>query len=237
MKEHIIKSLKEYANNGERSSAKLIPIHQKIKNDVSKYLISNYKVKNLGSFSLDSEKSLSKEKKFQGRYYDKKIDISFFLDRKEIGGIGVKIPIANINQNFNNYFENMLGETANIRSNNIPYFQVIIFPIKTLYFKKNGTVSKIEQVNLNKFDKYLKLSKDNVNTFFHAPNKILFIFYEFKSFNVEKIHSKNDFLNKLKSEDLDILISKINLPFNGLIIENDYDLFIKKISSIIFGNS
>ncbi len=237
MKDQIIKSLKEYANNGERSTAKLIPIHQKIKNDVSKHLISNYKIKNLDSFSLDSKKSLSKEKKFHGRYYDKKIDISFFANEKEIGGIGIKIPIANIDQNFNNYFENMLGETANIRSNNIPYFQVIIFPIKTLYFRNNGTVSKIERANLNKFNKYLNLSKDNVDTFFHAPNKILFIFYEFKSFNIEEINSKEDFLNKLKSKNLDISISKTHFPFNGLIIENDYDLFIKKISSIIFGNS
>jgi hypothetical protein len=44
--------------------------------------------------------------------------------------------MQNYSQNSNNYFENMLGETANIRSSNIPYFQIFIIPDEIPYYKK-----------------------------------------------------------------------------------------------------
>jgi hypothetical protein len=43
-----------------------------------------------------------------------------------LGSIGVKLINNNFAQNANNYFENMLGETVNLRINNQPYSQLII---------------------------------------------------------------------------------------------------------------
>ena len=67
-----------------------------------------------------------KEKEINGRYYDKKVDITIAYKNKIVAGIGVKFVQQNYAQNSNNYFENMLGETANIRTNKIPYFQIFI---------------------------------------------------------------------------------------------------------------
>lgn len=63
-----------------------------------------------------------KEMKLDGRYIDKVVDITILKNSKPIAGIGVKFVMQNYSQNSNNYFENMLGETANIRCANIPYF-------------------------------------------------------------------------------------------------------------------
>lgn len=49
-------------------------------------------------------------------------------NRKVAAGIGVKFVMQNYFQNSNNYFENILGETAHIRSKRIPYFQIFIIP-------------------------------------------------------------------------------------------------------------
>ena len=64
---------------------------------------------------------------FIGRYINKNVDIVIYK-RTVIAGIGVKFVMQNYSQNSNNYFENMLGETANIRSKNIPYFQIFVIP-------------------------------------------------------------------------------------------------------------
>ena len=58
--------------------------------------------------------------------YDKKVDITITKQNKPIAGFAIKFVMQNYSQNSNNYFENMLGETANIRSNRIPYFQIFI---------------------------------------------------------------------------------------------------------------
>ena len=38
------------------------------------------------------------------------------------------------------FFENMLGETANIRANKISYFQIFVIPEVLLHYKKNGEI-------------------------------------------------------------------------------------------------
>ena len=63
-----------------------------------------------------------------GRYMEKRVDIVVLKDEKDIAGIGVKFVMSNYSQNSNNYFENMLGETANIRAGKKKYFQVLLLP-------------------------------------------------------------------------------------------------------------
>ena len=77
-----------------------------------------------------------------GRYVDKKVDIT--ISKKDatmhkdipVAGIAVKFVMQNYSQNSNNYFENMLGETANIRANKCPYFQIFIILDRLPYYKK-----------------------------------------------------------------------------------------------------
>lgn len=81
-----------------------------------------------------------------GRYFDKKVDISVF--KKEngqeiaIGGLAIKSIMTNYAQNSNNYFEDMLGETANLRSNGKLYFQLLVLPEQMPYF---GEKNKIKE--------------------------------------------------------------------------------------------
>ena len=83
--------------------------------------------------------------------------------------------MQNYSQNSNNYFENMLGETANIRAAKCPYFQIFIILDKLPYYKKDTTksIQKWETFTEHNASKYVTLSKDNIDVFFHTPNKTL----------------------------------------------------------------
>src|SRR6185437_12809264 len=102
-------------------------------------------------YSLDE--SNGKEKTVKGRYMDKRVDIAITKGEEVVAGLGVKFIMSNYSQNSNNYFESMLGETANIRTNNILYFQIVICFARPPYFEEknnNGKViKKIEKVSLN----------------------------------------------------------------------------------------
>ena len=135
----VLESLKEFLENGSRSNKKLKPLHGNIKKDLLKKLHSEG-IKNIKLISLDNENN--KEDIVKGRYYEKKVDISIRKNEELIGAIGVKFVMNNYMQNANNYFENMLGETANIRAANISYFQILILFDKMPYFKKGGNLGK-----------------------------------------------------------------------------------------------
>lgn len=72
-----------------------------------------------------------------------------------------------------NDFENMLGETANIRCANIPYFQIFIIPDKLPYYKNDGTIQKWEEFTVHNSEKYLTLSRDDIQTSIHTTTKTL----------------------------------------------------------------
>lgn len=132
-------SFKEFLESGtSRSNAKLKPLHGAIAQDIASRLGEDYKVFSQG-YGND------KEEKICGRYVDKMVDITVQdCKGKAVAGIAVKFVMQNYSQNSNNYFENMLGETANIRSNKIPYFQVFIILDKLPYYKKDKTIQKWE---------------------------------------------------------------------------------------------
>lgn len=63
---------------------------------------------------------------------------------RAVAGLAVKFVMQNYSQNSNNYFENMLGETANIRCGNCPYFQIFIILDKLPYYQRSGELSRWE---------------------------------------------------------------------------------------------
>lgn len=69
----------------------------------------------------------------------------------------------------------MLGETANIRANSIPYFQVFIIFEKVPYYENGGKFKKYDVISTHNLDKYLELSKDDPSVFFHTPDKTLVV--------------------------------------------------------------
>ena len=82
----ILTSFKEFINRGtSRSTAKLKPLHGAIATDIAQLLGDNYKVWSQG-YGDDKEKSID------GRYINKKVDITIEDTRtsKPVAGIGVK---------------------------------------------------------------------------------------------------------------------------------------------------
>ena len=176
MKEKFAKSLEKGYENylliHARSSKKIIPMHKCISEILKKKLGNEFTVKSMGVGD-------NKEYKFKGKYYGKDLDITILKNDKPISALGFKFVTSNYKQNSNNYFENMLGETANVKRNNLLYGQILILKEQMPYFssdKKQFTkVEKINEVNLKK---YLKLGSDNGENLYHKPDIIFIAFVE-----------------------------------------------------------
>ena len=228
--ECITQSFLKFLDTGSRSNEKLKILHGAIAKDLLERLRlkdNSYQIKSLGF-------SDNKEGKIKGRYIDKNVDITIYKDDEPIAGIGVKFVMQNYAQNSNNYFENMLGETANIRSNKIPYFQIFIIPEKLPYYKQGGIFDKWESFNEHYLEKYKVLSKDNEDNFLHTPNKMLLYVLFLPEVSTTIIKSE-DYINFYKGiEKLDITIS--NTMYKGFeknVIVNNYEEFINKVKHSI----
>ena len=149
-----------------------------------------------------------KEGCIEGRYYPKNVDITINYKGKPVAGYAIKFVMRNYSQNSNNYFENMLGETANLRANNIPYFQIFILFDKLPYYKKGGEFAKYELITGHNLAKYIKLSEDNPDTFLHTPDKTLLIVVNLKEKSLDHIFlTDKDYAEYYSSviDDIDLM--------------------------------
>lgn len=220
-------SFKAFLETGSRSNEKLKILHSNISKDLINILGTDYIVKSLNIGD-------GKEGSIQGRYINKNVDIVILRGNDVIAGIGVKFVMQNYSQNSNNYFENMLGETANIRSKNIPYFQIFIIPEKMPYYKSSGECSKWEEFSLHNSKKYLILSEDNVDNFLHTPTKTLLYVVKLPEINIT-IRTKDEYYNYYRNhQNLSIVKSTRNYgSFSNSVIHNDYVSYINKICNYI----
>jgi hypothetical protein len=187
-------SFKMYKQHGARSTAKLKPIHKVIADSLAAIFDKTHKLHFIGDET--------KEMTVEGMYYPKDIDITVSKNNKPVFCLGIKFVTSNYKQNANNYFENMMGETANIQATQIPYAQFIILRHETPYYKKNETEipSKIEIVNDKDISKYLKLMYDKQQA--HRPNHLC----------IQMINI-NEKTGKVTLTDLDKVFSKITAKF------------------------
>ncbi len=145
-----------YNTYGARSNKKLIPIHKWFADVMENKLDANYSVRSLGKGG---------EFKLDGKYYPKTLDIAILKNEKIVTTISFKFVTSNYKQNSNNYFENLLGETANIRRINVGFAHFLVLRAHTPYYDKNkgnlrGSQKKIEILTENDLIKYIKLFKD-----------------------------------------------------------------------------
>lgn len=217
-----------------RSTAKLKTLHGHIATDLKEKLGSGFTVQSQG-YGNDKEGSI------EGRYYPKNVDITINFKGKPVAGYAVKFVMRNYSQNSNNYFENMLGETANIRSNQIPYFQVFIVFEQVPYYKKGGEFSRYDVMTEHNISKYILLSKDNPQYYFHTPDKTLFVLLKLKEkrpgyqFNDEDEYA-DYYRSVINDENLMTYSTKLNVPFDKSVVYNDYQGFLDKTCHIIQGN-
>ncbi|MCK5459694.1 hypothetical protein KAI52_01110 [Candidatus Parcubacteria bacterium] len=154
----IKKSFAAYKKYGARSTKKLIPIHKFLAETILQNLNNHYSVKSLGVGD-------GKEFKFNGKYMPKNLDISVFKNKKFVATVSFKFVTSNYKQNVNNYFENLLGETANIRRQNVGFAHFLVLRGHTPYLSKNrgnlrGKEMKTEILNEKNLEKYVKLFCD-----------------------------------------------------------------------------
>lgn len=228
--EKIQTSFKEFIKcKTSRSTAKLKPLHGAIAQDIAKRLGDEYKIWSQG---YDEDKEI----KINGRYIDKNVDITIVNKQTErpVAGIAIKFVMQNYSQNSNNYFENMLGETANIRTANCPYFQIFIILDKLPYYQNNGTIKKWEKITEHNMQKYSVLAKDNIEQFMHTPNKTLIYVVHVSPDIPEETKTKEEYMNYYNKHKNKLCIKKSEneykeLKKGGNIIFNNYKSFMDKI--------
>ncbi len=198
----ISRSYINYKTYGARSTRKLEPIHKYI-TDVLKLIWGS-------DYSISSLELNNKEMVVDGKYYPKRIDITVTKNENPIFCLGIKFITGNYKQNSNNYFESMMGETANIQAlPNIKYAHLIILRRYTPYYTKNEPLnpSKIEKITQYDLIKYLKLMYDK--PYPHQPyllciypididdktNEVVFVNYELLFENNENMEEKAEKLD------------------------------------------
>ncbi len=218
----VSESFKEFIQSGtSRSTRKLKPLHGFIAQDIAKRLGPEYKVISQG-WGDDREADI------QGRYIDKKVDIAVMLGDKYVCGIGVKFVMQNYSQNSNNYFENMLGETANIRTGNCPYFQVFVILSRLPYYNRNKEITKWETFSEHNAGKYRVLSNDNPDVFFHTPNKTLIYVVDIpENDSLQTLSEYRAYYTKTAPKVKASQVIEDN--FGDAVILNDYQTFAEKV--------
>lgn len=216
-------SFDKYLETGSRSNEKLKILHGAIAEDIAEKLGEDYKIHSLGYRN-------GREVAMKGRYMDKKVDIAIKHKKDVIAAIGLKFIMRNYSQNSNNYFENMLGETANIRSNDKPYFQIFLVPSKVPYFNKEGIIKKYDIITEHNLDKYIKLSEDNPKNYMHTPDKTLVYLLDFTKMPTEEIKDIDSYIEYYqKNTDITFIECKQSYKFGSSVIYNDYETFIDKV--------
>ncbi len=199
-------------------------LHGAIADDIQKRLGNKYGISSLGLGD-------GKEGQLAGRYMEKTVDILIANNEIDIAGIGIKFVMNNYSQNSNNYFENMLGETANIRTNNKAYFQILILPEEMPYYDKAGKITKWEKITNHNIDKYIALSKDNTDRYLHTPIKTLLLIIKLPGCDhdvvITRAKYKSFYLDQTQNATVRLSVG-ISGSFGSAIILNNYEDFIEK---------
>jgi hypothetical protein len=180
---------------GARSNKKLIPIHKFLSDVILSKLKNGYVVKSLGVGN-------GKEEKFEGKYYPKNLDIAVLKNDKVVATLSFKFVTSNYQQNSNNYFENLIGETANLRRLNIGFAHFLVLRGHTPYYSKNkdnlrGALKKVEVISNKNIQKYIKLSNDI--DFPHKPDLIGISILDIKNNKLDFVDLDDfDFSNETK---------------------------------------
>lgn len=224
----VLNSFNRFIDSGtSRSTDKLKPLHGAIARDIASRLGTDFIIKSQG-YGDD------KEAKIDGRYVDKAVDITV-LQRstgKPVAGIAVKFVMQNYSQNSNNYFENMLGETANIRAAKCPYFQLFIIPDKLPYYSNGGAFKHWEEFSDHNMAKYITLSSDNIQEFLHTPDKtLIYVIHINPEMDDSIFQEKDDYLSFYVEHKpcLSLTTHDYHLPQGGSVILNDYETFMEKV--------
>lgn len=182
-------SFAAYNKSGARSNKKLIPIHKFLSEIILEKLKKGYSIKSLGIGD-------GKEATIDGKYYPKDLDVAIFKNDKIAATVSFKFVTSNYQQNANNYFENLMGETANIRRQNIGFAHFLVLRGHTPYYSKNkgnlrGKEKRKEIMSDKQLQKYIKLFNDM--DFPHKPDLMGICLIDFDKDKKAKFVNLDDF--------------------------------------------
>lgn len=137
-----------------RSPRKLDVLHGWIRKEILDEL-PDYQV-----YSKTTEDgSSSQERSVDGKYYQKRVDIVITREERELGAVSVKLIQSSYMKNAINYFEQQLGETANLRGQRLVYGNLVFLPHPIPV--KIGNEWKEEHLNDGSLARYRKLIADH----------------------------------------------------------------------------
>ena len=154
------KSYKNYKQYGGRSNQKLKPLHGWIQDELKVCLGDDYQLEGISETS-------SKERFVEGWYYRKNSDVVVSKNGIDVGVVSVKFPVQSYKKNKINMFETQLGETANLRMNNIVFGNFLLLPVP-LPNVSFGKINKYDIITDDVIDLYVRVAEDYQNR--HAPN-------------------------------------------------------------------
>jgi len=147
--------------HGPRSNKKAKVLHGWVLQELRRVLDTEY---NISGLSRES----SSEESVTGIYYSKNVDVAITRNGIDIGVVSIKFINSNFKQNANNYFEQQMGETANLRKNDIVFGHLLCVTEPIPYNDRAGNLTKSESIRNIDVLKYLMLSRDHLH--FHAPD-------------------------------------------------------------------
>lgn len=150
-----------YLTHGSRSNQKIKVLHGWVQDELRNTLDSEFQILGL---SLKSKA----EEPVEGMYYSKNVDVVIKRRGLEIGVVSLKFVNSNYKQNANNYFEQQMGETANLRRNDIVFGHIMCLTEPIPYYRRDGSLAKTESISDADVQKYLALSQDHLYP--HAPD-------------------------------------------------------------------
>ena len=159
-------SLAAYHERGARSNRKLLAPHRWVAEAAIAQLGEEFRVSAFGV-------GKGKEKKVAGKYHDKVVDVAVEkVDADEnarvVAVASFKFVTSNYKQNSVNYFENLLGETANIRRAGVGFAHLLVLRKNMPYLKKSGKRGHGEKITEHNMAKYIKLFRDEDHP--HRPD-------------------------------------------------------------------
>ena len=198
-------SFSNYKKHGARSNKKLKPIHSWIGREIKKRLGESYSI-----MWLDNPK----EYQINGAYLPKFIDVAILKNDKPKVMISFKFVTSNYSQNNVNYFENLIGECANIKMADVNFGHILTLRDEMPYFKKDGSVKHTEKITDKNLHKYIKLAKDFKTK--HAPDVMAIIMVsvnndtgEVKPSNLNNLEISKESKEFLKLSNMDNFIRNI----------------------------
>ncbi len=148
---------------GVRSNQKTRVLHGWVQDELGRELGDGY------VFTGQSPTN-TREANVGGMYYDKNVDVLIAKDGQELGVISIKFVISNYWQNSINYFEQQVGETANLRRRNIVYGNLFCVTNPIPYKNRAGDITRLETIREHDIQRYARLRADHEHI--HAPDEM-----------------------------------------------------------------